>query len=66
MTIVDDGIGLPDDFTADRAERLGLQIVRTLVSAELNGTVEFRRHDGSGGTAAVVVMPVGRRSRVGG
>src|SRR3954470_3877925 len=55
VTIVDDGIGLPDDFTADRAERLGLQIVRTLVLAELNGTVEFRRHDGSGGTTAVVV-----------
>jgi two-component system, sensor histidine kinase PdtaS len=66
VTIVDDGIGLPDDFTSERSDRLGLQIVRTLVSAELNGTVEFGRHDESGGTDAVVVMPLGRRSRVGG
>jgi two-component sensor histidine kinase len=66
VTIVDDGIGLPEDFTSsgDRSDRLGLQIVNTLVSAELNGTVEFRSHADSGGTAAVVVMPVGRRARV--
>jgi hypothetical protein len=43
-----------------------MQIVRTLVSAELNGSVEFRRHDEAGGTDAVVVMPLGRRARVGG
>jgi two-component sensor histidine kinase len=66
VTIVDDGIGLPDDFTSERSDRLGMQIVRTLVSAELNGTVEFRRHDDAGGTDAVVVMPLGRRARVGG
>jgi two-component sensor histidine kinase len=66
VTIVDDGIGLPDDFTSERSDRLGMQIVRTLVSAELNGTVEFRRHDEAGGTDAVLVMPLGRRARVGG
>jgi two-component sensor histidine kinase len=62
---VDDGIGLPEDFTSsgDRSDRLGLQIVNTLVSAELNGTVDFRSHADSGGTAAVVTMPVGRRAR---
>ncbi len=66
VTIVDDGVGLPVDFTTDRADRLGLQIVRTLVSAELNGSVEFHHHAESGGTAATVVMPLGRRARVGG
>jgi two-component sensor histidine kinase len=66
VTIVDDGVGLPADFTTDRSDRLGLQIVRTLVSAELNGTVEFHHHAESGGTAAAVVMPLGRRARVGG
>jgi two-component system, sensor histidine kinase PdtaS len=66
VTIVDDGIGLPDDFTSERSDRLGMQIVRTLVSAELNGTVEFRRHDEAGGTDAVVTMPLGRKARVGG
>jgi two-component sensor histidine kinase len=66
VTIVDNGIGLPDDFMSDRSDRLGLQIVRTLASAELSGTVEFRRHDDNGGTDAVLVMPLGRRARVGG
>jgi two-component sensor histidine kinase len=61
VTIVDDGIGLPEDFTKERSDRLGLQIVRTLVSAELNGAVEFHSHADSGGTAAVVTMPLGRR-----
>ncbi|MDT4915133.1 MAG: two-component system, sensor histidine kinase PdtaS [Pseudonocardiales bacterium] len=63
VTIHDDGVGLPDDFTTERADRLGLQIVRTLVSAELSGTVEFRPQPDSTGTAAVVVMPLGRRAR---
>jgi two-component sensor histidine kinase len=66
VTIRDDGIGLPADFVADSSERLGLQIVRTLVSAELDGTVEFGSHDGGDGTAAVVTMTLGRRPRVGG
>jgi two-component sensor histidine kinase len=73
VTVSDDGIGLPDDFDFETSERLGMQIVRTLVSAELNGSVEFRPRDGAGsdgadtkGTAAVLEMPLGRRPRVGG
>jgi two-component sensor histidine kinase len=66
VQIVDDGVGLPADFSTDRADRLGLQIVRTLVSAELSGTVAFEARDGSIGTSALVTMPLGRRSRVGG
>ena len=66
VAIVGDGIGLPEDFTSERSDRLGLQIVRTLVSAEINGSVEFRPHDEAGGTDAVVMMPLGRRGRVGG
>ncbi len=66
VTIRDDGIGLPPDFASAGASRLGLQIVQTLVDAELDGTVEFGAHDGGVGTAAVVRMPLGRRPRVGG
>ena len=54
VEIVDDGIGLPADFTGQPNDRLGLQIVRTLVSAELNGTVEFHEHADTGGTCARV------------
>ncbi len=66
VEIVDDGIGLPADFTGQPNDRLGLQIVRTLVSAELNGTVEFRGHADTRGTCARVEMPLGRRGRIGG
>ena len=66
VTVEDDGVGLPADFTAEAADRLGMQIVRTLVSAELNGTVEFRPNEEGTGTRAVVTMPTGRRPRVGG
>jgi hypothetical protein len=43
-----------------------MQIVRTLVSAELNGSVEYRRRADTAGTAAVLRMPLARRARVGG
>jgi two-component sensor histidine kinase len=67
VTISDDGVGLPADFNLQRTDRLGLQIVRTLVSNELKGTVEFAQHDEEiPGTAAIVTMAVGRRPRVGG
>ncbi|MDT4932572.1 MAG: two-component system, sensor histidine kinase PdtaS [Pseudonocardiales bacterium] len=66
VTIRDDGVGLPADFGSERSDRLGLQIVRTLLSAELAGTVDFGAHDGGTGTAAVLSMALGRRPRVGG
>jgi two-component system, sensor histidine kinase PdtaS len=64
VRIDDDGAGLPEGFDAGGA--LGLQIVKTLVSAELDGTVDFRAHEDGPGTAAVVTVPLGRRARVGG
>ena len=66
VTITDDGVGLPSDFASETSDRLGMQIVRTLVTAELAGTVKFRsREDGTGATA-VLSMALGRRPRVGG
>ena len=47
VTIADDGVGLPD---TPHVEGLGLQIVRTLVTSELGGTIEWKPRDG-GGTA---------------
>jgi hypothetical protein len=40
--------------------------VRTLVSAELAGTVELRNHDAGSGTDAIVTMALGHKPRVGG
>ena len=36
----DDGRGLPEGFALDASDRLGLQIVRTLVEAELRGAID--------------------------
>jgi two-component sensor histidine kinase len=69
VRVIDDGVGLPADFDAESAEWLGMQIVRTLVSAELNGTVAFEpgaQAGASAGTVATLTMPLGRRPRVGG
>ena len=43
VLIADDGIGLPVDFNLEKKTSLGLQIVRTLTSHELAGTIEFSR-----------------------
>ena len=61
IVVHDDGTGLPDGFSLEASDRLGLQIVRTLVSAELDGSLEMRQADG-GGTEAVLRVPIGRRS----
>ncbi len=60
VSVADTGRGLPDDFDLDAADRLGLQIVRTLARGELRGSIEMRGRPG-GGTEAVVVVPLAAR-----
>ncbi len=59
LTVVvrDNGVGLPEGFSLDASGRLGLRIVRTLVEADLGGTLELGRAD-QRGTAATVVVPL--------
>ena len=42
VVVHDDGRGLPEGFSLDKSDSLGLQIVRTLVSAELDGSLGMR------------------------
>ncbi|EKF24585.1 putative sensor histidine kinase pdtaS [Mycolicibacterium hassiacum DSM 44199] len=63
VTVHDDGRGLPEGFSLEKADRLGLQIVRTLVSAELDGSLGMHESPG-GGTDVVLRMPIGRRARL--
>ncbi len=57
ITVCDNGVGLPADFSLDRTASLGLQIVRTLVEAELGGKLDIRPRAG-GGTRVQVDLPL--------
>jgi two-component system, sensor histidine kinase PdtaS len=58
VTVDDDGVGLPHDTYV---EGLGLQIVRTLVTSELSGSIKWTPRPG-GGTTVHVEMPLRSRS----
>jgi two-component sensor histidine kinase len=58
VVISDDGRGLPKGFSLERAERLGLQIVRTLVESELRGSLSLRGRGRQPGTEAVLRVPL--------
>ncbi|CAJ1501622.1 histidine kinase N-terminal domain-containing protein [[Mycobacterium] kokjensenii] len=60
VVVHDDGHGLPEGFRLETSDRLGLQIVNALVSAELNGSLTARDAPG-GGTEMVLRVPVGGR-----
>ncbi|GAC1639295.1 MAG: sensor histidine kinase [Mycobacterium sp.] len=63
VVVHDDGRGVPDGFSLEKSDRLGLQIVRTLVSAELDGSLGM--HDvPTGGTDVVLRVPIGRKTRL--
>jgi two-component sensor histidine kinase len=57
VVVADDGAGLPEGFDPEKSASLGLQIVRTLVIAELGGRLEFfpRRE---GGTEVLLDLPM--------
>jgi two-component sensor histidine kinase len=56
VVVADDGSGLPADFHLEKAQGLGLQIVRTLVVGEMRGTLALRP-GAHGGTEAAVAIP---------
>jgi two-component system, sensor histidine kinase PdtaS len=60
VTVADTGKGLPEGFALDGSDRLGLQIVRTLIAGELRGSIELRDRP-EGGTEAVLVVPLTKR-----
>ncbi|MGH3919105.1 MAG: sensor histidine kinase [Pseudonocardiaceae bacterium] len=57
VMVSDDGRGLPPEFSLERAERLGLQIVRTLVGSELRGSLDLQRRQPRG-TVASLRLPL--------
>lgn len=60
IVVRDNGSGLADDFDLATSDRLGLQIVQTLVSIDLGGTLEISpAHPGA---AARIVVPLRRET----
>jgi two-component system, sensor histidine kinase PdtaS len=64
VRVRDDGRGLPPGFDPAASTGLGLQIVRTLVTSELNGTLAMGQPERGGpGTEAVLRLPGAGRPR---
>lgn len=55
VSIVDDGVGLPENFNLSGSSNLGLQIVRTLTENELRGTLSLESIGGL--TRALLKFP---------
>jgi two-component sensor histidine kinase len=64
VRVRDDGRGLPADFDPAASTGLGLQIVRTLVTSELHGSLVMGPPAGGGtGTEVVLTLPGAGRPR---
>ena len=57
MRIIDDGAGLPEGFNLETVTGLGTSIVHTLVTSELQGSIELGPGPEGVGTVAVVRVP---------
>jgi two-component sensor histidine kinase len=55
VTVSDDGVGPPEGFSVEASTGLGLSIVRTLVTTEMGGTIEFRAGSGPSARPGTVV-----------
>ncbi len=60
VVVSDNGRGLPMGFDLEKSDRLGLQIVRTLVSAELDGSLQMHGAP-DGGTEVVLRVPIAKK-----
>src|SRR5690349_4478150 len=57
VRVRDNGRGLPAGFDLSASDGLGLQIVRTLVTSELGGSLSMGEPEGLTGTEVVLVLP---------
>ena len=57
IDVVDNGAGLPDEFSLEGSQGLGLSIVQALVTGELDGSIEMHSN---GGTSVRVRVRVSR------
>jgi signal transduction histidine kinase len=58
VSVVDSGPGIPPDLDPFGTGRLGLQIVRTLITEELAGELELGPGEDGVGTSARITLPL--------
>ena len=58
VLVTDNGAGLPDDFVLEDATGLGLSIVRSLVTSQMEGSIEMRAGSVGGGTIVELRLPL--------
>jgi two-component sensor histidine kinase len=58
-SVIDDGAGIPEDFSLEKNTNLGLQIVQTLTLNELAGAIEFIKPPQ--GTEVRITFPIVRQ-----
>ena len=49
LRVVDDGVGLPEGFSLDASVGLGLSIVRSLVTSQIEGSIDMRSRKAAAG-----------------
>jgi len=64
LHVVDDGVGLPEGFALEDATGLGLSIVRSLVTSQMEGSIEMRANPGGRGASVDVSVPLLINERV--
>ena len=59
IRVIDNGVGVAEGFSVEKATGLGLSIVRALVTSNLRGTIDlFEPPDGSPGTIVELHIPI--------
>ena len=58
IKVIDNGVGVPDDFTVEGAKGLGLSIVRALVTSDLKGSIDLVRPVQGSGTEIHLHVPL--------
>lgn len=56
INVIDDGVGLPEDFELEQTGSLGYQIVKTLVEGDLNGQLQMANASTNGEGLAVTIQ----------
>jgi two-component sensor histidine kinase len=58
IRVIDNGVGVPEGFSVERAKGLGLSIVRALVTSDLRGTIDIFEPVGGHGTIVELRIPL--------